>query len=73
MRTGIYISSLPDMNIDDNFMVTIFGHPVPRHTVQVSAAAEAVLAVDVQAALRELELDSGWSNELEVTVNVLGI
>ncbi|KAJ2978029.1 hypothetical protein NQ176_g4039 [Zarea fungicola] len=70
---GIYISSLPDMNIDDNFMVTIFGHPVPRNTVQVSAAAEAVLEVDVQAAWRELGLDSGWSNELEVTVNVLGI
>ncbi|TQV98630.1 raffinose synthase protein Sip1 [Cordyceps javanica] len=70
---GVYISSLPNMTIDDNFMVTIFGHPVPRHTVTVSPSADSVLEIDVQTAWKELGLDSGWSNELEVTVNVLGI
>ncbi|KAJ6779979.1 hypothetical protein PWT90_03357 [Aphanocladium album] len=70
---GVYISSLPKMTIDDNFMVSIFGHPVPRHTVKISSCADAVLEVDVQTAWKELGLDSGWSNELEVTVNILGI
>ncbi|OAA61571.1 raffinose synthase Sip1 [Cordyceps fumosorosea ARSEF 2679] len=68
---GVYISELPRLTIGDNFMVTIFGHPVPRHTVRVSPAAESVLEVDVQTAWTELGLDSGWSNELEVTVNIL--
>ncbi|KAM3514007.1 hypothetical protein MY11210_002324 [Beauveria gryllotalpidicola] len=70
---GVYVSSLPDMTIDDNFMVTIFGHPVPRHTVRISRTADSVLEVDVQTAWKELGLDSGWSNELEVTVNILRI
>lgn len=71
--TGVYISSLPKMTIDDNFMVSIFGHPVPRHTVKISSSADAVLEIDVETAWRELGLDSGWSNELEVTVNILGV
>ncbi|PQK11122.1 hypothetical protein BB8028_0002g14400 [Beauveria bassiana] len=70
---GVYVSSLPNMTIDDNFMVTIFGHPVPRHTVRISRNADTVLEVDVQTAWKELGLDSGWSNELEVTVNILRI
>ncbi|OAA44532.1 raffinose synthase Sip1 [Beauveria brongniartii RCEF 3172] len=70
---GLYVSSLPDMTIDDNFMVTIFGHPVPRDTVRISRNADTVLEVDVQTAWKELGLDSGWSNELEVTVNILRI
>ncbi|KAM3558606.1 hypothetical protein ARSEF4850_004509 [Beauveria asiatica] len=70
---GLYVSSLPDMTIDDNFMVTIFGHPVPRDTVRISRNADTVLEVDVQTAWKELGLDSGWSNELEITVNILGI
>lgn len=61
------------MTIDDNFMVSIFGHPVPRRTVRVSSACKTVLEVDVQTAWRELGLDSGWSNEVEVTVNILGV
>lgn len=61
------------MTIDDNFMVTIFGHPVPRSTVKISSSADTVLEVDVQTAWKALGLDSGWSNELEVTVNMLGI
>ncbi|EGX91271.1 raffinose synthase Sip1 [Cordyceps militaris CM01] len=68
---GVYISSLASLTVDDNFMVTIFGHPVPRHTVRVSSSADTVLEVDVEAAWKELGLDSGWSNELEVTVNIL--
>ncbi|KAJ4164429.1 hypothetical protein LMH87_006105 [Akanthomyces muscarius] len=70
---GVYISSLSSMTIDDNFMVSIFGHPVPRHTVSISSSADSVLEVDVQTAWKELGLDSGWSNELEVTVNILDI
>lgn len=61
------------MAIEDNLMATIFGHPVPRHTVRVSATSPTVLEIDVQTAWKELGLDSGWSNEVEVTVNVLGI
>ena len=73
VEIGVYISSLSSMTIDDNFMVSIFGHPVPRHTVSISSSADSVLEVDVQTAWKELGLDSGWSNELEVTVNILDI
>ena len=47
-------------------MVTIQGKPLPVETVEVSRDDEHVLEVDVERAWNEMELKSGWSNEVEV-------
>lgn len=70
--TGIYLSTLPDMTIDGDFMITIQNQPIPRETVSVSKDDEHVLEIDVERAWEEMELQSGWSNEVEVKVYCSG-
>ncbi|KAK4032813.1 glycoside hydrolase [Parachaetomium inaequale] len=65
---GIYISALPELSVDDDFMVTIQGQPVPSRTVSVSKQDERVLGVDIETAWNEMGLESGWANEVEVKV-----
>ncbi|KAJ8126290.1 hypothetical protein O1611_g7347 [Lasiodiplodia mahajangana] len=65
---GLYISDLPNMLIERDFMATIYGQPVPVHTVTVDRNDHHVLTIDVQKAWFELGLSSGWSNEIEVKV-----
>ncbi|KAI0389562.1 glycoside hydrolase family 36 protein [Xylariaceae sp. FL0594] len=65
---GVYISSLPTMFIERDLMVTIQSQPVPLHTVSVDERDARVLAVDVEAAWKEMGLSSGWGNEVEVKV-----
>jgi len=67
-RIGLYISSLPTMSIERDFMVTIQGQPVPLRTVTKDKHDAHVLAVDVQTAWKEMGLSSGWSNEVEVKI-----
>ncbi|RAL15943.1 putative raffinose synthase protein Sip1 [Aspergillus homomorphus CBS 101889] len=68
---GLYFSNLPDWNIEDNFMVTILGKPVPPTTVwKVGGDDARVLAVDVLAAWKGMGLKPGWSNEVLVEVFV---
>lgn len=47
-------------------MVTIQGQPIPPHTVAVNGADDHVLNIDIEAAWKEMGLDSGWANEVEV-------
>ncbi|KAL2129449.1 hypothetical protein VTI74DRAFT_7789 [Chaetomium olivicolor] len=65
---GIYISALPEVSIEDNFMVTIQGQPIPPRTVSVNKQDRHVLDVDIETAWKEMGLESGWSNEVEVKV-----
>ncbi|XXH02549.1 hypothetical protein Hte_008925 [Hypoxylon texense] len=65
---GVYISSLPTMSIERDFMITILGEPVPTHTVTIDAADDHVLNIDVETAWKEMDLYAGWSNEVEVKV-----
>lgn len=65
---GLYISDLPHMLIERDFMVTIQGLPVPPSTVTVDQQDSHVLAVDIQKAWRDMDLNSGWSNEVEVKI-----
>ncbi|KAE8344228.1 hypothetical protein BDV24DRAFT_172111 [Aspergillus arachidicola] len=67
---GIYISDLPGWSIENDFMVTILGYPVPRKTVWKEGDDEKskVLAVDILTAWREKKLKPGWSNEVIVQV-----
>ncbi|KAI1077419.1 glycoside hydrolase family 36 protein [Whalleya microplaca] len=65
---GVYISSLPDMSIERDFMVTIQGQTIPMHTVTVNKADPHVLSIDAETAWKEMGLEAGWSNEVEVKV-----
>ncbi|KAI2472617.1 glycoside hydrolase family 36 protein [Annulohypoxylon bovei var. microspora] len=65
---GIYISSLPDMSIERDFMVTIQGQPIPPHTVAINADSDHVLNIDIETAWKEMGLEAGWSNEVEVKI-----
>ena len=66
---GVYISSLPDLSIESDFMITIQGRLIPRRTVNTSAESDCVLEIDVEKAWEEMGLESGWSNEVEVKIN----
>jgi len=51
-------------------MITIQGKVLPVHTVNISKVDEHVLEVDVEAAWKELDLDAGWSNEVEAKIYI---
>ncbi|KAI8961968.1 glycoside hydrolase family 36 protein [Daldinia sp. FL1419] len=65
---GIYISSLPDMSIERDFMVTIQGQPIPPYTVTINKVDNHVINIDIETAWKEMGLTAGWSNEVEVKV-----
>lgn len=63
---GLYISTLPTISFKDDMMITIQGKVIPLTTVHTSKVNPHVLEIDVAAAWKELDLDAGWSNEVEV-------
>ncbi|KAK4097948.1 glycoside hydrolase family 36 protein [Parathielavia hyrcaniae] len=67
---GVYISTLPQLSVLDDFMVTIQGQPIPPHTVAVNKDDEHVLDVDIETAWSEMGLEGGWANEVEVKVYI---
>ena len=66
---GIYISTLREMSIEDNLLITLKGKVIPQHTVTVSDKGP-VLEVDVEEAWNEMGLEPGWGNELAVEVYI---
>lgn len=64
---GVYISDLERRSIEGDFLITILGKVIPPHVVS-SPASSCVLEVDVERAWNEMELDSGWSNEVAVEI-----
>ncbi|KAI5922040.1 raffinose synthase Sip1 [Camillea tinctor] len=65
---GLYISSLPSMSIERDFMITILGQAIPLHTVSINKYDNHVVNIDIAEAWEEMELQPGWSNEVEVKV-----
>jgi hypothetical protein len=63
---GIYISCLPDLTVEGDFMVTIQGEAIPSHTVSVSKTDNRVLELDIDTAWKEMGLVGGWANEVEI-------
>ncbi|KAL4797598.1 raffinose synthase or seed imbibition protein Sip1-domain-containing protein [Aspergillus venezuelensis] len=63
---GTYFSTLPQWDVDEHFMVLISGKPVPRRTVWKEDGK--ILALDVEEAWRTMELERGWSSEVNVSV-----
>lgn len=66
--SGIYVSALPEMSLGDDFIATIQGQPVPAHVATISKTDGHVLEIDVKAAWKEMGLQAGFSNEVEVLV-----
>lgn len=64
---GLYVSDLPGRDIAQDFMVVIFGKPIPVDCVKKSGS-ERVLEVDVQRAWKEMGEDAGWSNEVSLEI-----
>ncbi|RYC62304.1 hypothetical protein CHU98_g3891 [Xylaria longipes] len=65
---GLYISDLPHMSIERDFMITIQGLPIPPYTVTVDQRDGYVLGIDTKKAWTDMDLSSGWSNEVEVKI-----
>lgn len=54
-------------SIETDFMITILGKAIPLHTVKLSNRA-LILEIDIECAWKEMDLDSGWSNEVVVDI-----
>jgi len=67
---GLYISTLPNNPYHDHMLITILDKVIPDHTVTISKADPHVLEIDVLTAWKELELKTGWSNEVEVKIYI---
>ncbi|KAH6900315.1 glycoside hydrolase superfamily [Thelonectria olida] len=65
---GLYVSSLPSMTIEGDFLATIQGQTIPSHTVTISKADEHVLEIDTGMAWDEMGLKSRWSNDVEIKI-----
>ena len=67
---GIYVSTLPGFSWQDSMMITILGKVVPLGAIKISEVDEHVLEIDVEMAWKEMDLESGWSNEVEVKIYI---
>ncbi|EPE27416.1 (Trans)glycosidase [Glarea lozoyensis ATCC 20868] len=67
---GLYVSNLPEISWQDRMMATISGKVVPVHTMSVSSTSKYVLEIDVEKAWKELDLEAGWSNEVEIKIHI---
>lgn len=68
---GVYISELGSKTVEKNFMVTLMGEAIPAHTVRKEDKKEnqaQVLEIDVLTAWKEMDLSSGWNNEVSVQI-----
>nr|XP_023908654.1 probable galactinol--sucrose galactosyltransferase 6 [Quercus suber] len=67
---GLYVSELNNKSIDKNFMIMLYGNPIPRHCVSKSARVGNgnILEIDVERAWRENKEKAGWSNEFSIEV-----
>jgi len=67
---GLYVSTLPNNPPQDHMLITILNKVIPGHTVTVSKEDPHVIEIDVLTAWKELDLKSGWSNEVEVKIYI---
>ncbi|KAL7620437.1 hypothetical protein AAE478_009432 [Parahypoxylon ruwenzoriense] len=65
---GVYISDLVNMSIERDFIATIQGETIPPHTVAINETDDHVLNIDLETAWKEMCLEAGWSNEVEVKI-----
>ena len=63
--TGVFISNLDQLPIEDSFLITILGLVIPTHTVSVGPHPN-MLSIDVETAWNEMGLDGRHSNEIKI-------
>jgi hypothetical protein len=68
---GFYISNLAARSIENDFMGTMFGKPIPLHCVKKSLDYEDVLEIDTETAWVESDQKANWSNEVHVELFIL--
>jgi hypothetical protein len=51
-------------------MITISGKVLPVHTISISKASKQVLEIDLENAWKELGLEAGWNNEVQVKIYI---
>lgn len=66
---GVYISALPDLTLNEDFIVMLQDQAVPVETVRVSQNDEHVLEVDIEKAWADMKLEPGLKDEVEVKVS----
>jgi hypothetical protein len=70
---GLYISALPEIRevLADRLLVVLRGQVIPFACVGVDERSGVVLRVDVERAWREMGLQPGYGNEVEVKLYIL--
>ena len=64
---GIYISSVHEMSVEKDFLITISETVIPMHTVRI-CIEKPVLEIDVEKAWGEMKIQPGFSNELTLKI-----
>jgi len=65
---GMYVSDLEARDVSSEFMIMIWGKPIPVGCVGKSENCSKVLEVNVAKAWKEMGLEAGWSNEVSLEV-----
>ncbi|SCO79310.1 related to seed imbibition protein Sip1 [Fusarium oxysporum] len=65
---GIFVSTLPSLTIEGDFLITVQEKVIPLHTVAISKVDTRVLEIDIGKAWKELGLETRWGNDVEVKV-----
>lgn len=69
---GVYISALTELSIKGNLMVMLQNVAVPIETVRLSKYDPRVLEVDIETAWKDLKLEAGFKDEVEVKISFGG-
>ena len=67
---GIYISSVHEMSVEKDFLITISEMVIPMHTVRI-CMEKPILEIDVEKAWGEMKIQPGFSNELTLKIFLL--
>lgn len=68
---GLYVSELSNYTVDKNFLIMILKKVIPRDCVAVSKQCKKVLEIDVEKAWKELGLNGGWNNEVNISIMII--
>ncbi|KAM0467006.1 hypothetical protein ACHAPV_000518 [Trichoderma viride] len=69
---GVYISALPKMTLQEDFIVTLQDQAVPVETVRVSQSDQHVLEINIERAWKDMKLEAGRLDEVDVKVSFAG-
>ncbi|QIW97208.1 hypothetical protein AMS68_002726 [Peltaster fructicola] len=65
---GLYISTLPEKSVADDFFVLMYGKPVPQACVSINKVSDKLLEIDIEKAWKQNAETPGWSNEVSIEI-----